>query len=435
MHIHKKMFFLLASSLVLVLSSLSIVAQEVVVLELIMNANAFSDEQILAFEEANPDIDLVRQPLVVDQNRGGDFELALASGTAPDILRIDGGIFQGLLARDLVLDMTEYVEQSSLINSEDFSSSVSYYQVDGGLYALPKDYSLPFALYINTAAFEAAGIPVPDDTEPLTFAELAELAVALTIVEDGEVVQLGFHTGGGTNSIDGLLHLIMLQRGEVLFNEDYSAINLVNNPAAVEALQYLYDLALAQAIQTPLNPMNPPVYRTGQAAMLLNGYWFYANIAEDMPVFEHVKLLPAPIWDEDSLRISPASRPAAMAIYSGTEHPDEAFRFMEYYIAGEAAIDRAQRGWGLPTLRSLESELPRDTAIQQQLLDVTLADIEYSTQRLPLYPYADIDRAVRDSWNNNLELALLGVITFDELVANMEEEINLAILDASIRVD
>ena len=402
-------------------------AQEQVTLVVEFNSDNLSDEDIALFEELNPDIDIVRGDGVIGRSVQ-DFELAAAGNIAPDVFFVTGTVLAGLQNRGFLLDITEYIEASELIQTDDFVDVVDYYIFDDRYYGLPKDWSQEFTLFINTRMFEEAGIAIPDPSVPLSYTELAELGELLTITdESGEVIQTGLDLRNTLHVIEGIVAL----QDEIIFTDDsYSELNLVDNPIVFEAIRYLYNLIAAGVNYGPINPTpgggNP--FLNGHVAITRVGYWFGARINNDPVLRDEVMMLPAPVWDVDLPRLNPGLGPSGAAIYSGTEHQEEAFRFLEFFAAGQPAINRASNGWGLPITNELEIYLPTETPFQAQMLEVVQAEQAYAGL-LPRIPYLSTQTAWNEAWGRNIGSALNGDISFDEFVMNLETEVNLAILN------
>jgi hypothetical protein len=60
-------------------------------------------------------------------------------------------------------------------------------------------------------------------------------------------------------------------------------------------------------------------------------------------------------------------------------------------------------------------------------------ELALDTQPIKLNPFLS-EGAVVNSWTKNLEQALKGQMTFDELVAAVENEVNAAISDGVMRI-
>ena len=88
--------------------------------------------------------------------------------------------------------------------------------------------------------------------------------------------------------------------------------------------------------------------------------------------------------------MSPTGAATGGVIYSGTKHPQQAWKVFEYLYAGLPAIERAKSGWGIPTLKSLLKYMPQTTPWDKAVFDVQNNEIKYSSPFLKYNPYLDL---------------------------------------------
>src|SRR5215210_3134776 len=156
-------------------------------LTLMMGEGEFSDDQIKAFTDANPSIKIERVPADEAQLR-----TLLDAGTPPDLIRTDGFRLANLAQRGLLLDLTDYFNASALIKKDDLAPPSSYYQFQGGIYGMPKDWSPDYSLFVSSTAFEQADVPLPSTAKPLTYPDLHNLARQLTKRDGDKVTLMGY---------------------------------------------------------------------------------------------------------------------------------------------------------------------------------------------------------------------------------------------------
>lgn len=401
---------------------------EQIELSVMLPTNELSDEQMAEFEAANPDIKLIRV-----ENDVTVLNAMLAAGTPPDIIRASAFEIPRYVQQGILLDITSYLEQSDMIELEDIAPAANYFVIDGASYGLPKDWSPDFSLFFSNNALDEAGLDVPSATEPMTFAELADIARQLTVKEGDRTLQFGFIF----DQMERQVQYFLAQTGGSLYSEDYTEINLTNNPEAEEILRTFHDLAVEDVIPNPLNPAASwpgEVFMNGNAAIVSYGYWFSGMVngaTEESPVYEAVTMVPSPVWEEGLPRYNPTWGPAGTTIATASPNPDAAFRFFEWYNAGDPAVGRASSGWGVPALHSLESLMPVETPFQQAAFEHVQNELPVADYVIPINPY--YQTSVFDSaWSTYLEDVLRGTLTFEEMLELMEAEINAAIRDGVI---
>lgn len=410
-----------ASTLPQMSSKSSATTTKPVELTVMTTRRELTDEEIAAFREDNPDI-----RIKVVENFPQLFELGIATGDMPDVFRVDARQIPDLVNKGLLMDITGAMAKSKRIAFDDIHSNANYYLVNGHYYGLPKDWSLDFSLYVYNQAFKEVGVPIPSTTEPMTYAELADLAGKLTKRKGGKVTRSGFFTYSPERAITAIL----TQRGGRLFSNDFSEILLTNNPMAREVVRYFYDMGLDGRM--PITPDSTEDFLSffdGKLAITQYGYWMGALVTKDKVVHNQVTMLPAPTWDRSLPRLNTSVGPVGFAISANTKHPEAAYRFFEWYVAGKGAEARARTGWGVPALTSMQDLLPQKTPFDRQRLAVLRSELPYSNWKLPQINYPNIIVSFNRSWLVNMELAKAGVINFDQFLSNLQEEVGLAIQD------
>jgi multiple sugar transport system substrate-binding protein len=382
----------------------------------------FNWPSLKQFMAANPNVKIER--LTNDPVR---FKTMLAAGNPPDIFRVEGSQVPSLVRRGIALDLTAYYKGSSVLKLDDLSWANKYYNVDGKQYGNVLDWSQDWSLFINKDAFAQAGVALPSTTQPLTYAELAELAQKLTKREGNKVTQIGLTFDPSVRT----LQLLLAQQGAAdIYKPDFSGVVLKDNPKAVEILKYNYDLAKANAIYNPLNPVsgwNGEAFIKGKVAIIQFGYWFSQFIATQAePGFmDKVLFLPGPVWGSGK-RLNPSASGSGFLISKASKNPDAAWKLFEFYFGGEPTIQRVKKGRGVPNLKSQYPLMPNDTPFAKQIQTVLQDDLKYSDFSLPVNPYYE-DSTFTDSWQKRLEEALNGSASFDEMVVNIEKDVNKAI--------
>lgn len=333
------------------------------------NSGEITPEQIEAFtEETGIKVTFTD----FDQTK---LNAMIAAGNAPDIIRAGGAVETPYLAtRGLALPLDDYIANSDVIDEDDLNVLGDVWKYDGktqgvgSRYGLMKDYSQDTTIWYNTSAFEAAGLELPSDDTPLTYDELLDIGQKLTIANgDGTVKQYGLWT---LNPLIEVIASMVATDGGQLFADDLRSIDFTS-PQAIKALQWYVD-ASQEKLGYSLVDVNPdgwdgPAFSAGKVAMAQQGYWFSGVIAgsEDAPNW--ARLTTAPVLGDT--RFSPTTGATGHYISAYSKNPDAAWAFLEYYTAGQPAIDRAKSGWGLPALDSLREYLPQDEEYQRLALE------------------------------------------------------------------
>lgn len=396
-----------------------------VTLDVMVGAQDLSEEQIAEFEAANPGVTV--NVILYEQSR---LNTMLASGNPPDIAFGNAVGSANLNARGLATDLTPYLEGSDVLKEDDLQPVNDAFRWDGTrsgegpIYGIVKDWSQDNALWYNTALFDAAGVPYLSDTEPVSYDELLEVSKKLSVIEGGttEVYGLGMEWQW---SLYGPIAAMVAQQGESLFNDDLTEVDFTTD-AAQRALQWFVDYGQSGVGPTSLNPLpdgsDYSTFAAERMAITQDGYWFGGNFAAE-DALQTVRFAPAPTMGDEPVAMSFGG--AGLWIPEQADDKDAAWKFMEYFMAGAPAEERAAGGWGLPSLKSLTEKLPQELPYQQQAYEVVQSQLEY-TQPLPDSPYVSA-ALLQDTIDKYLQQAIKEEISVAEAGAQLTEELNEAL--------
>jgi multiple sugar transport system substrate-binding protein len=413
---------------------LKFAAQQAATLTVMLPGNELSADEIKAFEDANPGFKINR--IDPDQTR---FFAMIAGGNAPDIVRTQAPGVPQLIARKLMLDLTPYFAKSAVLKADDLAPANDVYKAEGPLaigkgkiYGMVKDWSPDMTIWVNTKAFDEAGIKAPTSGQPMTYKDYAEIARKTTKTEGQRTLRHGalFEYGW----LDRIWMVMLAEKGASLFTEDQTKIKLVGNDETIAVIKWFFDLQKDGAIASPLHPLsaswNGEAFVKGQAATLQYGYWFtpMAGGEKDNLAAGAAVMLPAPTWAgkpiDSTITATGGFIPAA------SKNQDGAWKFYEYYFGGAPALARARGGWGVPALKSLFKEMPNKTPFEQatrKVLDEEMKKnivIQFNPYLLNFEP-----TVVADTYGKNVEAALSNDMSFDDFLKKIEDDTNKALQD------
>ena len=185
------------------------------------------------FMAENPDIkvEVTTIPYPEYQQR---LLTAVQGGNAPDIATLDqiwGGAFA---AAGAVAELSEEAAAAGLSRDQFFGGAWDSAVYEGGLYGIPFNVDVWQFSFYNKDLLDEAGV---DPQSLTTFEGLRAGAEALT--KDGQF-GVGLFSGRGEDAVVVINSFIFSNGGQVL---DESGACALNQPAAVEAMAYLQDLA------------------------------------------------------------------------------------------------------------------------------------------------------------------------------------------------
>lgn len=394
-------------------------------LDVMIGAQDLSKEQIAEFEKENPGIEI--NLILWDQTR---FNTMMAAGNPPDIA-VGGAVGSANVnARGLATDLTPYLSESKVLKESDLLPVNDSFRWDGKesgkgpLYGIVKDWSQDASLWYNTALFDQAKVPYLSDTEATSYDDLLEIAKKITVKKGNKTAVYGLGLEWAW-SLYGPMAAMVMQQGGQLFNDDLSKIDFTT-PEAERAFQWYVDFGKSGVGPTSLNPLADgsdfSTFAANRMAITQDGYWFGGNFAGD-DALKTVRFAPAPVMGDT--RVNPTYSGQGWWIPSKAKHKDEAWKLMEYYMAGPPAVARAESGWGLPSLESLMAKLPQDQPFQKQAYKVAMNELEH-TGSLPDSPYIS-GELLRTTIDKYLQRAIKGEMTVKDACAALTDDLNKAL--------
>ncbi len=405
-----------------------------------MAAGELSDDQVAQFNTDYAPIVLER--LDPDETR---FFAMLAAGNPPDLYRIQAPSIPQLIGRNIIRDLTPYFQTSAALKPDDLAPGNYYYFAEdafnigkGKIYGMVKDFSEDYSQYVNKTLLDEIGVAVPSTTEPMDYDQLAQFAKDTTVVEGGANKVTGWFFESGWAVRTWMLRLMAMDQS--LYSEDFSSINIVNNPEAVAAIKWHFDLQQAKYANSPINPLQNwagPDFLARLSAAVQYGFWFSGFVLNNRPPEypdDEILHIPAPMYNKK--RMSPTHAATGTVMTQDTKNPDQAWAAFEWYNGKEPAIDRAKSGWGIPGLKSLYALIPEETPAQKQFKDVMLDELNYADTVLQYNPYLLQSEPQPESaaYAKYSEPVLNGTGTFEEMLQSIEDEVNAAIKDGMDRM-
>jgi len=232
--------------------------------------------------------------------------------------------------------------------------------------------------------------------------------------------------------------------GSSLFNEDFSKIDLVNNPEAREAIEYHFKLGEDKLSVSPFNPSPTWIgqdFADGLLGLVQYGFWFSGGLeawaSEEMKEKRdngRIVMLPSPTWK--GVRRGPTITATGAIVTASSSAPEAAYRVFEWYMAEEPADARARSGWGLPALTSKYELIPREGIFREQVWSVVEAELEVADFIAKFNPFllGGEPGEVGSLFDQYQEQVLAGDMTFDEMIERMETETNAAIEEGKERL-
>lgn len=321
----------------------------------------------------------------------------------PDIFWMHSNEIAKYSEGNVLLDLTETVENGDIDLSKYPAELNTLYEVEGELLGIPKDYGT-IGLWYNTELFDEAGLDYPDET--WTWDDLLENAIELTDVENNVY---GFLAP--LNREEGYHNFIHQNGGQVL--SDDKKQSGFRDQATVDAVQWYVDLSTVHGVSPNAGAFaeNTPMsyFQSGRAAMLFQGSWMTGEIANNEYTngVADVTVLPA---GEERASIFNG---LANSVSANTDHPEEALRFLEFLSSEEGMILQGQEGGAIPAYDGADSSFVG--AYPQFNTQAFLDMMDYGV----IKPYSKYTARWEDAENTALIPVFNGTETVEEIAEQL----------------
>lgn len=292
-----------------------------------------------SFESQHPGVRVV----LLSDKGGGDalskLKIMLAARQPLDVTWIDVTEFSSFLADDVLLDLQPFMDADPTWDPQAYFQGPldAFRGPDGHLYGLPSTFT-PYVMYYNQDIFDREGIPYPQPG--WTWEDLRQICRRCT--KEG---QWGIAI---TEWLQALAPWIW-QNGGRFLTDDLQRCTL-DEPEAVEAIQFLYDLFHTDRVAlhaTYESQLARGSFQDGNVALYGPvGYWEVYRF-KTITDFRW-DVCPLPRGKEEATSIALRSYVALKY----TAHPELAYRFIRM-LAGETMSRALARiGNGVPGLKS-----------------------------------------------------------------------------------
>ena len=313
-------------------------------------------ELMAQFMLENPDI-VVRVDIVSWQEYWQKMATATLTGTAQDVWLISPAYVEQYAAAGHMMDLMPFIEADPTFNVDDYFDyafddfsfageerdmhNVPFGQ--GRLYAFTRDYNFSI-LYYNRDHFDAAGVAYP--TEDWIWDDVLAAAKKLTIDFDGD----GVVDQWGVYSLD-YRALVSAAGGEVIDVENRRGnfSPREGNTLVHDAIKFCHDLIHVHNVSpSPSIQLEGDAFVTGKASMIIEGVWEIRHFNQSKALWD-IASVPLERTDTKRRRVPGG---VAHCMYSGTRHPEAAWRLIKFLSGETSQRALARSGTSVPVLRS-----------------------------------------------------------------------------------
>jgi multiple sugar transport system substrate-binding protein len=307
-------------------------------------------EIIARFEEENPDI-LVQLEAVSGRDYYTRLLTQIAAGDAPDIMQIGDDAVPMFVGKGAFLSLDEYINGDYPLDTSIYLPGVlEPGQWEGQQWMLAKDFT-PLGVYYNKKIFDEAGVEYPQ--EGWTWDDLLEKAQALTQDTDGDGKKDIWGVQLTANWTTGFEYWIAANGGQLISEDGTQFVGYMDSPETIEAVQFFSDLYNVHKVAPPPSDFalwagGNAEFDNGQAAMRLFGRWPQAGYKDNPNIDLGVVGVPAGKEQANILFWG------GFGIFSGSKHPEAAWRFLSYYVGEEGS--KVWKDWAIPPVASVAEE-------------------------------------------------------------------------------
>ncbi|MFB4291981.1 sugar ABC transporter substrate-binding protein [Nonomuraea sp. ATR24] len=369
------------------------------------------------WNKANPNIQVTYVQGSWD-NVNDQLVTSFEGGDAPDVIHDDSPALSGFASKGYLLDLTGKVPAE--LKSDIPQAAWDTVTFDDGK-GNQGVYGVPFlqesqVIIANKKLLDAAKVRIPTAGEPWTWDEFAEVSKKLT---KGDTFGVAWPMKSPVNKTLNLA----LNFGGTFFQTGADGKTTVKVGAEEkEVLQRIHDQlykdktadtsALGMGTADPL-----PGFFADKYAMLPVGVYLRQQVAEQAPDgFEWVTLPPLKGTTTEQGAVS-----QTLSIAADSKHPEEAMKFMAFFLNGPNQAKLAKGDWLLPTSQKAAAD-PAITT-EENGWDVATA----SAKSLVVAPFLKVNGF--DEWKSKVATPVLqeffaNKITLDEAAKRLVEEGN-----------
>jgi ABC-type glycerol-3-phosphate transport system substrate-binding protein len=302
---------------------------------------------IQAYYASFPDKDIVIRNNVV----GWDFykerlPVLVAGGAATDIISSEGSFVYGQMAEwNALMDLTDLVIP---YEDEFLPGALETIRVNGKVYGFPfHGWDTSPVVFINYScqAFDEAALPYP--TYNWSWDDLLGSGKKLTNPREGK-----WAIDFGASSHIALWQPLLYAFGGQMYAPDRSE-SLISSTEAANAFRFLKELDIVYGFQAPAELVNNKIgFITGQVAMTTNWSQEATKIMDYVRFGSGITILPQ---GPAGFGFHPPLTCHSVGIYRESEHPAEAWHFIEWMLTSPEALEAM--GPTIPMV-PLKSNLP-----------------------------------------------------------------------------
>ncbi|MHC3000017.1 hypothetical protein OB08_13045 [Microbacterium sp. HJ5] len=341
------------------------------------NWESMMEVLVPAFEEANPGIKVELSTIDADTRNSTNTQI-ITGNNPPDVVLVgqNAPVYLETVENGALLDLTDVWESADLYDRYS-QGTVDSLQYDGTPYLVGIAGIYYDIVFYNKGIFEEAGVSEPVDNRIVDDAELISIADTVRAAGYDPLAVGGADAFQWGWQFDQLLQSAATEEEMANYltswNPDVEVTAEYTDPAVEDSIERLQKWADAGVYQDGYLGQNydaaQALFFQGQAAMLLGGTFTPGAIDTNGAGIEYDWFLLPSGGDEAPSELM-TYLGEAMAIPADAEHPDEAKKFLEFWMSDEMQAEAvANSGFSLPAVTSLDvNDLPGVSDVVKEMV-------------------------------------------------------------------
>ncbi|HEY8282318.1 MAG TPA: sugar ABC transporter substrate-binding protein [Leifsonia sp.] len=364
------------------------------------------------FHKKNPNITVQVQVTPWD-SYWTKLKTAATGGSAPDVFWMNDANFEQYASGGAIKDLQPMVGNSDIKMSNYVAAQANAYTYNGHPYGIPKDVD-SIALWYNKKLFKEAGVKPP--TPSWTGDDLLAAAQKLTNPAKGVFGIAAQNTGQQS------YYVTIPQEGGYVISPDKKKSGL-DSPESIKGIQFWTDMInkyhVSPTLQAQTDTAADNMFEAGKIAMIYEGSWAAAEFAGVPYTKENADVAPLP----KLAQAGGVSNGLANVMSAKTQHPDQAWKWLEFLGSKHAADVQAQTGIVIPAYNGTAEEWTQSPVSKLYNLQPFADDLKVATA----YPSSQNTAAWGDAIATELNKAYTGDETAEQAAKNAAAIMNKAL--------
>lgn len=352
------------------------------------NRATFIENQVKAFEEANPNIKVEIQAYG-DEEIKDKIRVLLGSADSPDVyFTWAGERLNNYVKTDNAMDISSYYEADSEWKDNFAPAQLEACEKNGSLYAVPWNYSCKAMVY-NKAVFEEAGVT----DVPKTWSELLDVCEKVKATGKTPIAI-------GNQYSWVVCHYLTALNGVFVdpetLNSNYTMETVeYTDPGYAQALDLIKDLYDKGYVNEDVNSMpwetSQAMVQEGTAAMIYEEVQDFVNYEEKIPEGWDWFELPE-VEGTSGVNGNIIGGPDCFVVNTATQHPDECIALLKWLTTDES---QAEMLYELGFLPVVDCDLDDSKVMEQSK---RIIELNVSKAGLSYWLDCAIDQTVSDTY-------------------------------------